>query len=239
MLYRPELLNDADGWIAAENRKLLRGQAAILFQLAGVPGAGRSTLLAATLRRLTGQTEVGLIVTDPIRDADRPQLTEHSRQIVKVDRPCLDAVAVQQALGQMDLKRLEWIFCEGLGAAALNAGEAEATGDVGQNATVAVFGVAGGDDKAASLPYLAQQADAVVLTQCDLLPHVPFSLERFERDLRRVNASTPLFVVSALHGTGMPDWVAWLRRHRMSKSSAGSNVDWDELMEVHGEWYFG
>jgi hydrogenase nickel incorporation protein HypB len=239
MMYRPELLHHSDGWIAAENRKLLRGESALLFQLAGVPGAGRSTLLAATVRRLTGQAEVGVILTEPVREADRPHLTEHSRQIVKVDRPSLDAAAVQQALGQMDLKRLEWIFCEGLGAAASNAVEGETIGDVGQNLTVGVFSVAGGDDKAASLSRLAREADAVVLTQADLLPHVPFSMERFERDLRRANADTPLFVVSALHGTGMPEWIEWLRRYRISKSAPAPGADWDELMEIHGEWYFG
>lgn len=222
---------------ASAVRRLLRDRCALLFEFAGVPGSGRTSLLAATLRRLQGEANVGVVLADPTCRADTEHLAEYCQQLVRLDVPRLDGGDIRRALAQMDLDRLEWLFCEGTGLS-LDA----SNGDVGQNLTVAVFGVAGGDDKSAALPYLAVEADAVVLTQIDLLPHVPFRMDRFEGELRRLNPAVPLFPVSTIHGTGMRDWTAWLRRYRICKApptEGGAEREIDAVLHVHGECYFG
>lgn len=223
---------------AAVVRRTLRDRCTLLFEFAGVPGSGRTSLLAATLRRLHGEAQVGVVLADPGNRCESEHLLDYCRQLVRVDVPELDSADVRRALGQFDLDALEWLFCEGTGLA-LDPGD----GDVGQNLTIAVFGVAGGDDKPAALPYLCVQADAVVLTQMDLLPHVPFRMDRFESDLRHLNPRAPIFPVSTVHGTGMREWLDWLRRYRISKNpmnspdTAGDDVD--ALLHVRGEWYIG
>lgn len=220
--------------LAASNRSLLRSNYTLLFELAGLPGSGRTTLLAATLRQLYGQARIGLILSETGAAREHDHLAEYSEQLVKLDVPVLDARAVNDGLRQLDLDRLEWIFVLSTGLA-----EASAALDLGQNLKAAVFGVAGGDDKPLTELHTTSEADAVVLTQADLLRHVPFDLDRFHGDLRRINASAPLFCVSALHGHGMAEWTAWLRRFRICKGGSVAAPEWERLLEMHGEWYFG
>jgi len=58
---------------------------------------------------------------------------------------------------------------------------------------------------------LFRQCDAVVLNKVDLIPFTDFGRDRFEADLRAINASVPLFAVSCRTGEGIAAWPEWLR----------------------------
>jgi hydrogenase nickel incorporation protein HypB len=48
------------------------------------------------------------------------------------------------------------------------------------------------------------------LTKLDLLPHLPFSLEKCLEFFHRVNGELPVFRISALRGEGLADLVRWI-----------------------------
>jgi len=78
---------------------------------------------------------------------------------------------------------------------------------------VAVFSVAGGDDKAAAYPRLVAESDLVLLTKADLLPYVNFDLELFTSDIQRLNPTLEVIATSARTGEGLQQWEQWLMRH--------------------------
>lgn len=220
--------------MAASNRMLLRERGVMMFEIAGLPGSGRTTLLAATLRQLYGMVRVGVIVADPAGLRDYGHLSEYCQQLVSLDVPHIDASWTRDALAQLDLDALEWVFVESTGGQL-----APLDLDLGQSIKAAVFGVAGGDEKPIAQPQLTGQADAIVVSQLDLMAHVPFDVERFTANARTLNASAPLFGVSALHGHGMKEWTSWLKRFRISKSPLAAEPDWQNLLQDHSEWYVG
>jgi len=59
-------------------------------------------------------------------------------------------------------------------------------------------------------PDIFRSADVMLLTKCDLLPHLAFDADLAEANARRVNPGLRIFRLSATTGEGMDDWLAWL-----------------------------
>jgi hydrogenase nickel incorporation protein HypB len=81
-----------------------------------------------------------------------------------------------------------------------------------------MFCTTGGDDKAAKHPYIVQECSLLLLNKTDLLPHLPFNLQLFRDDVRRLNPSVQLLELSAYTGDGMEPWLAWLEQQRAKYS---------------------
>jgi hydrogenase nickel incorporation protein HypB len=54
-------------------------------------------------------------------------------------------------------------------------------------------------------------SDVLVLTKTDLLPYVPFDVDRFLANARQVNPRLRVFRLSSTSGEGLDAWCAWLR----------------------------
>jgi hydrogenase nickel incorporation protein HypB len=54
----------------------------------------------------------------------------------------------------------------------------------------------------------------MILSKCDLLPHLDFDLERCLDLARQVNPQLPVLSLSATTGEGMPAWLDWLHSER-------------------------
>jgi len=54
-------------------------------------------------------------------------------------------------------------------------------------------------------------ARLMVLNKSDLLPYVPFDVEKCIEYARRVNPAIEVLTMSALTGEGMEDWYGWVR----------------------------
>ena len=207
---------------ADENRLAMRNAGVFALCLVGGPGCGKSTLVRQTLERLPGSVRVKVIVGGDCDadDASRGNPTPDPR-LVYAEGPAqwLDAAAVGEALATLDLASLDLVLIENVGTLTLPADRR----DLGQDATVTVFSVAAGDDKARKHHDLVAASDAVVLNKIDLLPAVPFDLAAFRRDVARANPSAALFEVGALGGRGLEPWMNWLRA-RVHKECGCSDV---------------
>lgn len=205
--------NPGTGRTADENCRALRGAGVFALCLVGGPGCGKSTLVRQTLERLPKSVRVAVIVggaadTDDMR-SDRSHDPRRDPRRVYVEGPAqwLDAAAVGEALATLDLGSLDLVLIENVGTLTLPADRR----DLGQDATVTVFSVAAGDDKARKHRDLVTASDAVVLNKIDLLPAVPFDLAAFRGDVAAANPAAGLFEVGALSGRGLGPWMDWLR----------------------------
>jgi hydrogenase nickel incorporation protein HypB len=86
--------------------------------------------------------------------------------------------------------------------------------DLGQAATVGLFSLTEGDDKAAKHPYLVQAADLILLNKIDLAPYLSFDRAGFQADIRLLNATVPVLNVSATADRGLDAWLDRLARPR-------------------------
>ena len=196
--------------IAALNCLALRQAGVLTVSLLGGPGCGKTTLIAATAERLMPEVHVGVIACDigTHRDADRIRCV--SEQVVQVNtceaRGIIDASHIRDAMSWLDLNWLDLLLIECVGTLTL----ADAP-DVGQEASVTMFSVAAGDDKADKHPELVQAADVVLLNKTDLLPSAGFDFASFRRDIERIKPGVELIEMSAAKGDGLNRWVEWLR----------------------------
>ena len=197
-------LNDE---VAAINRQAISSARVFCIDLIGAPGCGKTALLEATLKMLTDSLSVGILVGDLTTARDAERMARFCKQVVQINtgKGChLDANQVRQALMQIDLPSLDLLVIENVGNLICPVGF-----DLGQDMKVGMFSVAEGDDKPAKHPYLVREASLLLLNKIDLKPYVPFDLERFYEDVRRLNPGVPVLEVSATDDAIDP-WVRWL-----------------------------
>ncbi len=201
--------------IAALNRERLRRAGVLALDLIGAPGCGKTSLIESTLRKIGGQHRIGVIVGDLTTQRDADRMAKYSEQVVQINtgKGChLEAQHVRQALARMEVSRLDILFIENVGNLICPVGF-----DLGQDAKVGIFGVCGGDDKAAKHPYIVTEAALLVLNKIDLLGICPFDKDLFRRDIKKLNPTVPVVEVSTLRDDGLDPWCEWLGKQRAAK----------------------
>lgn len=53
--------------------------------------------------------------------------------------------------------------------------------------------------------------DVLVINKIDLLPCIPFDMERFKQGVEILNPRLTTFEVSCQTKEGIPDWIQWIR----------------------------
>jgi len=202
--------------LAATVRERLRENGVTALNLVSSPGAGKTLLLERTLAELGEELRIAVVAGDvqTHNDASRLEaLTDRLVQAVVTGGAChLDARQVSTALDAIDLDKTDLVFIENVGNLVCPAGW-----DLGEADKVVLFSVPEGEDKPVKYPRMFREAGCAVLNKIDLLPYVPFDLDRAIGYLREVNPEQQLFLTSALSGEGLDEWYAYLR----SKVGAG------------------
>jgi len=204
-------LNDE---MAALNRAAIHQAGVFSVNLIGAPGCGKTALLEGTLRATKGQLRCAVIVGDLTTQRDADRMAKWCPQVVQVNtgRGChLEAHHVRQALGKVNLAKVDVLFIENVGNLICPVGF-----DLGQHAKVGIFAVSDGDDKAAKHPYIVCEAALLILSKIDLLPYVPFDLQLFRKDVRRLNPKSVLQELSVVTCDGMDSWISWLKENVMA-----------------------
>lgn len=203
-----ERVLEANDEVASQTRADLQRRGIFSLDIIGAPGCGKTALLEATLRELTGRRKPAVLVGDLTTRRDGDRLARWCDKVVQIStgQGChLEAVEVRRALGQIDLDSVDLLFIENVGNLICPVGF-----DLGQSAKVGVFSTTEGDDKPAKHPYLVTEADLLLLNKIDLLPYLSFDRAAFEADVRLLNSKVPILGVSATTGEGLDAWLDWL-----------------------------
>ena len=206
--------------IAGEVRARLASHGTFAINLVSSPGAGKTTLLERTLGTLGEELDIAVVAGDVQTQNDADRLAKYTDRLVSAvvtGGAChLDALQVSTALDTIDLDRTRIVVIENVGNLVC-----PASWDLGENEMVVLFAVTEGEDKPLKYPKMFQNARRVVMTKIDLLPFVPFDMDRAVANALSVNPRLEVFRVSALTGSGLDAWFGYLRSAALSVAASG------------------
>jgi hydrogenase nickel incorporation protein HypB len=196
--------------IALTVRERLRRAGIPAFNLVSSPGSGKTLLLERTLAAVGEELGIAVVAGDCQTQNDADRLAKHTDRLVQAivtGGAChLDARQVSAALDALDLEQTRLLFIENVGNLVC-----PASWDLGETAKIVLFSVTEGEDKPLKYPKMFQNARWAVLNKIDLLPYVPFDVERAREHARAINPDLQFFYTSALTGEGLDEWLGFLR----------------------------
>lgn len=198
---------------AEENRASFSD--ALVINLIGSPGCGKTTILEKTIDALSGEFRMAIIEGDIYTAKDAQRIEKHGIPVVQVNTAggChLSAEITARAADQFCLEALDILIIENVGNLVC-----PAEFDLGEDYKIAVLSVVEGDDKPSKYPLLFQQAGMVLLNKCDLLPYTNFNIDSAVEDIRGLNVEAPIIQIAASKEEGLDSWYDWLRANVQKK----------------------
>lgn len=196
--------------IARDVRARIEDAGVLALNLVSSPGSGKTTLLERTLDALGSELSIAIVTGDVQTQNDADRLARHTSRLVHAvvtGGAChLDASQVAKALDAIDLTDTDILFIENVGNLVC-----PAAWDLGEAAKIVLFSVTEGEDKPVKYPRMFREASHAVISKADLLPYVPFDLERAKAFAREANPDIEFLVTSALTGQGLEGWLDFLR----------------------------
>ncbi len=198
----------ANSALAGDLRRRLDAAGVFGINVMASPGAGKTTVITSTMQRLLGRLRIGYVDGDIATSIDAERIAALDVPVVQINTGggChLDANMLSPALDQLPLADMDLMIVENVGNLIC-----PANFQLGTHINVLVASVPEGDDKPFKYPTMYRGVDVLILNKIDLLPYIPFDVERFMHGVRVLSPNLTTFQVSGLHGDGMDAWVDWL-----------------------------
>lgn len=195
--------------LAQRNRGYFEAKNILALNLVSSPGSGKTSLLERTLTDLKEQFTCYVIEGDQqtSRDADRIHATGTKVAQINTGKGChLDAHMILHAVQGMKPTENSILFIENVGNLVC-----PAMFDLGEKERVVIISVTEGDDKPIKYPDMFHTSTLCIINKTDLLPYVPFSMDKCREYARQVNPNLQFIEVSCTNGEGLPAWYQWLK----------------------------
>ena len=199
---------------AKHNRDHFDAHNVLAINLMSSPGAGKTSLLEATIEQLNhdsneNQLRIAVIEGDLETENDAERIRKHGVKAIQIatGSAChLDAHMVHDALHNLDLSEFDIVFIENVGNLVC-----PASFDLGQHLNVTLLSVPEGDDKPAKYPVMFRTADLVMISKCDLLPILDdFDPQRATNYLHDIASTAPIMALSSKDNSGIDHWIEWI-----------------------------
>ena len=195
--------------LAERNRGYFDAKNILAMNLVSSPGSGKTSLLERTLKDLKGELEFAVIEGDQqtTNDADRIHATGTKVTQINTGKGChLDSHMVLHALQGMKPKDNSVLFIENVGNLVC-----PAMFDLGEKERVVIISVTEGDDKPLKYPDMFHSSTLCIINKIDLLPYVPFDINKVKANAKKVNHNLEIIEVSCTSGEGLEKWYNWLK----------------------------
>ncbi len=195
--------------IARENRNWFAKYGIRVLNLMSSPGSGKTKLLEETAKQVGAQGRLSILTGDVERDFDAKRLEKAGARVKQINtlNSChLSAEQIKRELNEFVRPEAGVLIIENVGNLVC-----PAAFDLGQTSRVAMLSTTEGEDKPAKYPLLFQEADLIVVSKMDLVPHLDWSPQLCEKYIRQVNGRAPIFKLSAKTGEGMSSWIQYLQ----------------------------
>jgi hydrogenase nickel incorporation protein HypB len=205
-----EKILDANERLALENRQQLDEAGVFALNLMASPGAGKTSLIEATIERMKQHQRLAVIDGDIATsiDADRAQAAGALAVQINTGGEChLDAVMLQGALEKIPLSEVDVLIVENVGNLIC-----PASFPLGTHKNVLIASVPEGDDKPYKYPTMYKGIEALVINKTDLEPYIEFDMDYFREGVEILNPGLVTFPLSCKTGEGIQAWVDWILR---------------------------
>lgn len=197
--------------IANQNRQNLTDKKVLSINLMASPGAGKTSFILATIKRLQEKFRIGVIEGDtaPVTiDADKIISAGMPAVQINTGGDChLDASMMGDGLASLPLDELDLVIVENVGNLIC-----PAAWDLGTHFNLLVASVPEGDDKPYKYPNIYRGLEILVVNKVDLQPYVEFKMDYFRQGVEMLNPGLITFPVSCRTGEGMDAWIDWLSK---------------------------
>lgn len=195
--------------IALENKELFKKWGVFTVNLMSAPGAGKTSVLEETIKRLKNNFSIAVIEGDlqTTVDSDRIKALGIPAYQITTGNVChLDARMVHNALHEFKLDGFDILFIENVGNLVC-----PAEFYLGEDLRVMVYSVVEGAEKPKKYPLMFHEVEVVLLNKIDLLPYAGVELKELEKNVLEVNPRAKIFPISCKTGEGIDDWISWFR----------------------------
>jgi hydrogenase nickel incorporation protein HypB len=172
------------------------------------PGAGKTTIIEETVKRLKDRYQIGMVNGDIATSLDAERAIKAGASAVQINTGgnChLEAHMLRDALKQLDLSQLDLLIVENVGNLVCPAGWT-----LGTHQNVLVASIPEGHDKPYKYPGMYRGVDVMLVNKIDLLPYIPFDMDTFKQGVAALNPGVISFETSCTTGEGIDLWVEWL-----------------------------
>jgi hydrogenase nickel incorporation protein HypB len=200
----------ANDEIALENREVFRRHGIFVVNVMSAPGAGKTSILEETIKRMKPSYKIGVIEGDlhTTIDSDRISALGVPAYQITTGAVChLDARMIHNAFHGFKLEGLDLLFIENVGNLVC-----PAEFYLGEDLRVMVFSTVEGADKPKKYPVMFHEAEAVLLNKVDLVPYSGVALKELINNVLDVSPDANIFPTSCRTGEGIDLWTDWLKR---------------------------
>jgi hydrogenase nickel incorporation protein HypB len=183
------------------------------LNLMSSPGAGKTQLLERTLQALSPELRIAVIEGDMTTELDADRLRQYGVPVIAINtgRSChLDAKMVAGGIHRLEQEHnpseFDLVLVENVGNLVC-----PAEFEVGEHAKIALLSITEGEDKPLKYPIMFQQADCLLITKMDLVPHLDVNIQKIKANVRQMNSHVTILPVSAKTGEGLEEWYTWVR----------------------------
>ena len=198
--------NDED---ADKLRKELKGKGVYLLNLMSSPGAGKTTTLIGTLKRIQDKVRVAVMEADIDSDVDAVKIKNATGiptiQLHTGGMCHLDAEMTRQGLSNVALEGVDLVILENVGNLVC-----PAEFDTGAVRNAMILSVPEGDDKPLKYPLMFSVCDLVLVNKTDVMPYFDFDLDKCREYVRMRNPNARIIPICAKTGEGLDDFADWL-----------------------------
>ena len=204
-----EKIFSANDRMAMINRKLLNDHHIYSINLMASPGAGKTSFILETIKRLNRVFKIGVIEGDtaPVTiDADKIIAEGMPAVQINTGGDChLDAAMMSDGLNQLPISDLDLVIVENVGNLIC-----PAAWDLGTHINLLVASIPEGDDKPYKYPNIYRGLKVLVINKIDLSPYVKFDMNYFRQGVEMLNPGLVTFPLSCRTGDGFESWIEWL-----------------------------
>ena len=198
--------NDED---AEKLRKELKSKGVYLLNLMSSPGAGKTTTLIGTLKRIQDKVRVAVMEADIDSDVDAVKIQQATGiptiQLHTGGMCHLDAEMTRQGLDNVALSDVDLVILENVGNLVC-----PAEFDTGAVRNAMILSVPEGDDKPLKYPLMFSVCDLVLVNKVDVMPYFDFDLDKCREYVRMRNPKARIIPICAKTGEGLDDFADWL-----------------------------
>ncbi len=199
---------------AGHNRAHFDSHKVLAINLMSAPGSGKTALLEKFAD--LADFKFGVIEGDleTSHDADRIKAKGIPAYQIQTGSAChLDAFMVHKGLHDMPLANLDVCFIENVGNLVC-----PASYDVGSHLNIVLVSIPEGGDKIEKYPVMFRQADLILITKTDLLPHFDYDIEHEKTEARKIRPNVDILEVNINDEASVCRVIEWIEFKRKMRS---------------------